>query len=77
MVLAGQIEGVARYCESDLLNSYRVWLSLRAVPRIHYRTGVRLERGTDLRLRSQTKDGKFAVERVAWDRERYGDTELM
>jgi 3'-5' exonuclease len=26
MVLAGQIEGVARYCESDVLNTYRVWL---------------------------------------------------
>jgi 3'-5' exonuclease len=26
MVSAGQIEEVARYCESDVLNSYRVWL---------------------------------------------------
>jgi len=26
MVLAGQIEEVARYCESDVLNAYRVWL---------------------------------------------------
>ena len=26
MVLAGQIEEVARYCESDVLNTYRVWL---------------------------------------------------
>jgi predicted PolB exonuclease-like 3'-5' exonuclease len=26
MVLAGQIEEVARYCESDVLNNYRVWL---------------------------------------------------
>ena len=26
MVLAGQIEKVARYCESDVLNTYRVWL---------------------------------------------------
>ena len=26
MVLAGQIDEVARYCESDLLNIYRVWL---------------------------------------------------
>jgi 3'-5' exonuclease len=26
MVLAGQIEEVARYCESDALNTYRVWL---------------------------------------------------
>jgi 3'-5' exonuclease len=25
-VLAGQIEEVARYCESDVLNTYRVWL---------------------------------------------------
>jgi hypothetical protein len=23
---AGQIEEVARYCESDILNTYRVWL---------------------------------------------------
>ena len=26
MVIAGQIEEVARYCESDVLNTYRVWL---------------------------------------------------
>jgi len=26
MVCAGQIEEVARYCESDVLNTYRVWL---------------------------------------------------
>ncbi len=26
MVLAGQIEEVSRYCESDVLNTYRVWL---------------------------------------------------
>ena len=26
MVLAGQIEEVARYCESDVLNTFRVWL---------------------------------------------------
>jgi hypothetical protein len=26
MVLAGQIEEVACYCESDVLNTYRVWL---------------------------------------------------
>src|SRR5215471_15181548 len=26
MVQAGQIEEVARYCESDVLNTYRVWL---------------------------------------------------
>jgi 3'-5' exonuclease len=26
MVLSGQIEEVARYCESDVLNTYRVWL---------------------------------------------------
>ena len=26
MVEAGQIEEVARYCESDVLNTYRVWL---------------------------------------------------
>jgi predicted PolB exonuclease-like 3'-5' exonuclease len=26
MVLAGQIEEAARYCESDVLNTYRVWL---------------------------------------------------
>ena len=68
------LEEVARYCESDVLNTYRVWLNLRAVPRIHYHTRTGLERGTDLRLRSQTKDCKFAFECVAWDRERHGDT---
>ena len=26
MVLTGQIDEVARYCESDVLNTYRVWL---------------------------------------------------
>ena len=26
MVLCGQIEEVARYCETDVLNTYRVWL---------------------------------------------------
>ena len=26
VVLAGQIEEVARYCESDVLNTFRVWL---------------------------------------------------
>src|SRR5262249_60532020 len=26
MVGAGQIEEVARYCESDVLNTYRIWL---------------------------------------------------
>lgn len=26
MVLAGQIDEVARYCETDVLNTYRVWL---------------------------------------------------
>jgi 3'-5' exonuclease len=26
MVLAGQIDEVARYCQSDVLNTYRVWL---------------------------------------------------
>jgi hypothetical protein len=26
MVNAGQIEEVARYCETDVLNTYRVWL---------------------------------------------------
>jgi predicted PolB exonuclease-like 3'-5' exonuclease len=26
MVLGGQIEDVARYCETDVLNTYRVWL---------------------------------------------------
>ena len=26
MVIAGQIVEVARYCESDVLNTYRIWL---------------------------------------------------
>jgi 3'-5' exonuclease len=26
MVLGGRIEEVARYCESDVLNTYRVWM---------------------------------------------------
>src|SRR6516164_373122 len=26
MVLAGQIEEVARYCETDVMNTYRIWL---------------------------------------------------
>jgi predicted PolB exonuclease-like 3'-5' exonuclease len=26
MVLAGQIDEVARYCESDVLNTFRIWL---------------------------------------------------
>jgi predicted PolB exonuclease-like 3'-5' exonuclease len=26
MVLAGRIEEVARYCETDVLNTYRIWL---------------------------------------------------
>ena len=26
MVLAGQIVEVARYCESDVVNTYRIWL---------------------------------------------------
>src|SRR5262249_43299190 len=26
LVLAGQIETVAHYCESDVLNAYRIWL---------------------------------------------------
>jgi hypothetical protein len=26
MVLAGRMEDVARYCESDVVNTYRVWL---------------------------------------------------
>jgi predicted PolB exonuclease-like 3'-5' exonuclease len=26
MVLAGQIDEVSRYCESDVLNTYRIWL---------------------------------------------------
>ena len=26
MILAGQIDEVARYCETDVLNTYRVWL---------------------------------------------------
>jgi 3'-5' exonuclease len=26
MVRAGQIEEVARYCENDVLNTYRIWL---------------------------------------------------
>ena len=26
MVLAGQIAEVARYCETDVVNTYRVWL---------------------------------------------------
>jgi predicted PolB exonuclease-like 3'-5' exonuclease len=26
MVLAGQIEEAAQYCETDVLNTYRVWL---------------------------------------------------
>jgi hypothetical protein len=26
MIRAGQIDEVARYCESDVLNTYRVWL---------------------------------------------------
>ena len=26
MVVAGQIEEVAHYCESDVLNTFRVWL---------------------------------------------------
>jgi|SRR6516165_9936052 hypothetical protein len=26
MILAGQIDEVARYCESDVLNNFRVWL---------------------------------------------------
>jgi 3'-5' exonuclease len=26
MVLAGEIEEVPRYCETDVLNTYRVWL---------------------------------------------------
>ena len=65
------LEEVARYCESDVLNTYRVWLVYELF-RGSIRTG--LERGTDLRLRSQTKDCKFAFECVAWDRERHGDT---
>jgi hypothetical protein len=32
MVLAGQIEEVARYCESDVLNTYRVWLVYELFP---------------------------------------------
>ena len=26
MVLAGEFDEIARYCESDVLNTYRVWL---------------------------------------------------
>jgi 3'-5' exonuclease len=26
MIIAGEIDEVARYCESDVLNTYRVWL---------------------------------------------------
>jgi 3'-5' exonuclease len=26
MVQAGQIDEVARYCETDVLNTYRIWL---------------------------------------------------
>jgi len=29
MVLSGQIEEVSRYCESDVVNPYRVWLQPR------------------------------------------------
>ena len=36
-MLAGQIEEVARYCESDVLNTYRVWLVYELFRRVDHR----------------------------------------
>jgi hypothetical protein len=68
MVGAGQIEEVARYCESDVLATYRVWLvyelfrgpfptnSLRGVKR----KSIRFDNRTSSRGRSLTKPKKRA-----------------
>ena len=43
MVLAGQIEEVASYCESDVLNTYRVWLVYELFPWVYYGQTIRME----------------------------------
>jgi hypothetical protein len=52
---AGQIDEVARYCEADVLNTYRVLASLRAFSRSSHRRGVGLERGANRGVCGETK----------------------
>jgi predicted PolB exonuclease-like 3'-5' exonuclease len=44
MVLAGQIEEVARYCESDVLEYLSGLACLRVVPWVYHRQTARMER---------------------------------
>jgi predicted PolB exonuclease-like 3'-5' exonuclease len=57
MVLAGQIEEVARYCESDVLNTYRVWLVYEFSGGYHSRAAC-LERNANSRFRREPKDSQ-------------------
>jgi predicted PolB exonuclease-like 3'-5' exonuclease len=57
MVNAGQIDEVARYCESDILNTYRVWLVYE-----HFRgtiTTAQLE-WSEVQIREFVRAGKLA-----------------
>ena len=49
---AGQIEEVARYCETDVLNTYRVWLVYELF-RGAITPNACLERGADPRIRRE------------------------
>jgi hypothetical protein len=74
MVLAGQIEEAAGYCESDVLNAYRVWLVYEL-----FRGSITIEElhWSEAQIRdfvAKRKTAKFAFECVAWDCERYGGT---
>ena len=51
MILAGQIDEVARYCESDMLNNYRVWLMYELFRGSINTAETRLERKASRRLR--------------------------
>ena len=55
MILAGQIDEVARYCESDVVNNYRVWLMYELFRALQPSSAVLIEsRKASRRLRYDT-----------------------
>jgi predicted 3'-5' exonuclease similar to PolB exonuclease domain len=67
MVLAGQIEEVARCCESDVLNTYRVWRVYElsaARSMLRSSTGARVK--FEISSQAESRPTLTCVRRLAW-----------
>ena len=67
MVLAGQIEEVARYCESDVFEHLSSVAHLRVIPWVNHRRIARLERSANSRFRRNPEVGKSSSVCGGWN----------